>query len=176
MKNWLWKRCSTCSLCSAFSERCAADTAACNHPTHQPCLTYRAQPALEETRLGAVRAVALLAKVSQCAAALREEANAPLLGHTLSLLLEVSHQEAAAGDTGSRTLRGDALCTLCEVVSLVRTPPLAVLAILSLARLMRHDRLETLMRSPFSCPASLAVFAEQFVSRLQTLLGCAFLH
>lgn len=45
---------------------------------------------------------------AECVSALWQQANAPLLGHALSLLLQVAEQEAAAGDRGSRLLRADA--------------------------------------------------------------------
>ena len=74
------------------------------------------QPTLEEIRQSAVRAIGLLTKDALCSLTLRLEANAPLLGHALSLLLQVAEQEAAAGERGSRSLRGDALAAADELM------------------------------------------------------------
>ncbi len=85
--------------------------------------TRVAKPALEETRHLAVRAVTLLAHDVRCARTLRDEANAALLGHTVSLLLQTAEQEAAAGDRGCRSLRGDALHAVDEVLKQARASP-----------------------------------------------------
>ena len=81
------------------------------------------QASSEELRLEAVKALAALVNRS-CVDELRYEAAAPLLGHALSLLLQVADSEAAAGDRGSRTLRAEAFRTLellmrqaCVIVS-----------------------------------------------------------
>ena len=47
-----------------------------------------------------------------CVDELRAEPSAPLLGHALSLMLQVADREAAAGDRGSRALRAEAFRTL----------------------------------------------------------------
>ena len=109
-----------------------------NLPARRSCYTAlperASQPALEETRICAVRAVGLLAKTPCCPALLCQEASAPLVGHALSLLLEVARQEALAGDRGSRTLRGDALRVLNEVLETVRLRlPLPCIALNTLA-------------------------------------------
>ena len=61
--------------------------------------------------MGATRVLAALL-LGDCVSALRDEANAPLLGHAAALLLEVANREAAAGDRGSRLLRTEAFQTL----------------------------------------------------------------
>lgn len=71
----------------------------------------RSQASSEELQLGALGALAALVD-SSCIDELRAEANAPLLGHALSLLLQVADAEASAGDRGSRTLRAEAFRTL----------------------------------------------------------------
>jgi hypothetical protein len=58
-----------------------------------------------------VRALAALVEGS-CVDELSTEANAPLLGHALSLLLQVAECEASAGDRGSRALRAEAFRAL----------------------------------------------------------------
>jgi hypothetical protein len=79
-------------------------------------LSIKREPALEEARIAAVRCIQVIVHQSSLCDSLREEESAPLLGHTLSLLLDVALQEALAGDRGSRTLRGDALGTLRQVL------------------------------------------------------------
>ena len=79
-----------------------------------------AQASSEELRLSAVRAIVALVKGS-CIAELHAEGNAPLLGHALSLLLQVADNEASAGDRGSRTLRAEAFCALELMQRQVRT-------------------------------------------------------
>lgn len=61
-----------------------------------------------------MRALAALVEGS-CVDELSTEANAPLLGHALSLLLQVAEREASAGDRGSRALRAEA-CRALEVL------------------------------------------------------------
>ena len=58
--------------------------------------------------------------MDQAGPALRALDSAPLLGHMLSLLLQVTDQEALAGDRGSRTLRAEALHALDAVLKTVR--------------------------------------------------------
>ena len=79
-----------------------------------------AQASSEELRLSAVRALAALVKGS-CIDSLLAEENAPLLGHALSLLLQVADSEASAGDRGSRTLRAEAFRALELLLRQVRT-------------------------------------------------------
>ena len=78
-----------------------------------------AQASSEELRLSAVQALGALVKGS-CTDALLAEENAPLLGHALSLLLQVADNEASAGDKGSRTLRAEAFRALELLLRQVR--------------------------------------------------------
>jgi hypothetical protein len=84
------------------------------------CHPVGAQASSEELRLSAVRALGALVKGS-CIDALLAEENAPLLGHALSLLLQVADSEASAGDKGSRTLRAEAFGALELLMRQVRT-------------------------------------------------------
>ena len=84
------------------------------------CHRVCAQASSEELRLSAVQALGALVKGS-CTDVLLAEDNAPLLGHALSLLLQVADSEAAAGDRGSRTLRAEAFRALELLLRQVRT-------------------------------------------------------
>jgi len=68
----------------------------------------------------ALKAMSMLCSCDVCQLVLRAEVNMVLLGHSLSLLLQTADQEAAAGDRGSRTLRGDALRILDQLMSKAR--------------------------------------------------------
>jgi hypothetical protein len=77
---------------------------------------------LEEVRLSTVKALTVLMN-TDAASALQEATQAPLLGHVMSLLLQVADQESAAGDRGSRSLRADALRALDAVLRKARPAP-----------------------------------------------------
>ena len=55
-----------------------------------------------------------------CRQVLRAETSMVMLGHSLVVLLQTAEQEAAAGDRGSRALRGDAFRLLDELMSTAR--------------------------------------------------------
>ncbi len=111
----LLKRLSRC----VTNGRCAC----CVTPAVCPRLVaWPHQVGLEEVRLSTVRALTALVNTG-AASALQEAAQAPLLGHVMSLLLQVADQEAAAGDRGSRTLRADALRALDAVLRKARPMP-----------------------------------------------------
>lgn len=64
--------------------------------------------------------MSLLCRSDMCRQVLRAEASTVMLGHSLVLLLQNAEQEAAAGDRGSRALRGDAFRLLDELMSTAR--------------------------------------------------------
>ena len=111
---WCWS--SGCRSMYAARYACGS-CALVAEPRHRLC----AQASSEELRLSAVQALGALVKGS-CTDAFLAEENGPLLGHALSLLLQVADSEASAGDRGSRTLRAEAFRALELLLRQVRAP------------------------------------------------------
>ena len=107
--------CSSSGCSTTCAQLCARD-----NPHSVLSSVPLAQASSEELRLGAVSALAALVENS-CVDELLAEANAPRLGHALSLLLQVADSEASAGDRGSRTLRAEAFRTLELLLRQART-------------------------------------------------------
>ena len=120
-----------------------------------------------------MRALAALVKGS-CVDELLTEANAPLLGHALSLLLQVADSEASAGDRGSRTLRAEAFRTLDVLLRQARPRIERIHASdvpLTTARCLRRLAIPTRLRS--SCLASALAYALASAKAPPMHLGCA---